>query len=54
MYSAYVTEQEKALDWIRDSPDLSNEEKKRFFKNVNANLGTSALCLSGGASLGYC
>ena len=35
--SAYVNEQEKAIEFIRNSPDLSNEEKKRFFKNVNTN-----------------
>jgi predicted acylesterase/phospholipase RssA len=50
---------------------LSNDEKKRFFKSANTNLGSSfgindflwirqlltgisALCLSGGASFGYC
>jgi predicted acylesterase/phospholipase RssA len=51
---AYIDEQEKALIYIRESPDLSSEEKKRFFKGANTNLGTSALCLSGGASFGYC
>lgn len=51
---AYINEQEKALEYIRRSPDLSNEEKKRFFKSVNTNLGTTALCLSGGAAFGYC
>lgn len=52
--SAYHDEQEKALRFIRESTELSNEEKKRFFKSATANLGTSALCLSGGASFGYC
>lgn len=51
---AYVKEQEEALKYIRLSPDLSNEEKKRFFRSANTNLGTTALCLSGGASFGYC
>ena len=51
---AYINEHETCLEWIREHPDLSIEEKKRFFKNVNTNLGTSALCLSGGASFGYC
>ena len=50
----YISEEEKALEFVRESPDLSNEEKRRFFKGVNTNLGTSALCLSGGASFGYC
>ncbi|EPT03811.1 hypothetical protein FOMPIDRAFT_138969 [Fomitopsis schrenkii] len=49
----YINEEEKALEFVRDSPDLSHEEKRRFFKGVNTNLGTSALCLSGGASFGY-
>lgn len=51
---AYHDEQEKALQFIRESAELSNEEKRRFFKSATANLGTSALCLSGGASFGYC
>lgn len=50
----YIAEEEKALEFIRTSSDISNEEKKRFFKMANTNLGTSALCLSGGASFGYC
>lgn len=53
LIEAYVTEQEQALQFIRETPDLTNEEKKRFFKNVNTNLGTTALCLSGGATFGY-
>jgi predicted acylesterase/phospholipase RssA len=52
--AAYVDEQEKALEFVRDSSELSNEEKKRFFKSATTNLGISALCLSGGASFGYC
>lgn len=44
---------ERSLAFIRDSPVLSNEEKRRFFKSANTNLGISALCLSGGASFGY-
>ncbi len=54
MLSAYIDEVEKAMEYIRETPDISNEEKKRFFKSANTNLGTSALCLSGGASFGYC
>ncbi|OCH94097.1 patatin-domain-containing protein [Obba rivulosa] len=49
----YVTEEEKALQYIRDTPELSNEEKRRFFRSANKNFGISALCLSGGASFGY-
>ena len=51
---AYVTEQEAALEYIRETPLLSLEEKKRFFKGVNTNMGLTALCLSGGATFGYC
>lgn len=40
-FSAYIEEQEKALEYIRDSPDLAVDEKKRFFKTANTNLGKS-------------
>ncbi|KAI0771637.1 patatin-domain-containing protein [Trametes elegans] len=53
LIESYIDEVEKALEYIRETPELSNEEKKRFFKSANTNLGTSALCLSGGASFGY-
>lgn len=42
------------MEYIRTSPDLSSDEKRRFFKSSNTNLGSSALCLSGGGSFGYC
>ncbi|KAI9447844.1 patatin-domain-containing protein [Lactarius indigo] len=50
---AYIDELESALKYIRETPLLSNEEKKRFFKNANTNLGLTALCLSGGATFAY-
>ncbi|KAI0719545.1 patatin-domain-containing protein [Cerioporus squamosus] len=53
LIESYIDEVEMALQYIRETPDISNEEKKRFFKSANTNLGTSALCLSGGASFGY-
>ncbi|EIW61949.1 patatin-domain-containing protein [Trametes versicolor FP-101664 SS1] len=53
LIESYIDEVERALEYIRHTPDISNEEKKRFFKSCNTNLGTSALCLSGGASFGY-
>ncbi|KAI0375647.1 patatin-domain-containing protein [Pilatotrama ljubarskyi] len=53
LIESYIDEVEKALEYIRETPEISNEEKKRFFKSANTNLGTSALCLSGGASFGY-
>jgi predicted acylesterase/phospholipase RssA len=67
---AYFNELERSLEYIRETPELSLDEKKRFFKSANTNLGihypdtvraglnnspgVSALCLSGGGSLGYC
>lgn len=53
LFIVYLSEVERSLAFIRDSPVLSNEEKRRFFKSANTNLGISALCLSGGASFGY-
>ena len=51
---AYIRELESALKYIRETPLLSNDEKKQFFKNANTNLGLTALCLSGGATFAYC
>lgn len=42
----YISEVETAMIYIRESPVLSSEEKRRFFKSANMNLGISALCLS--------
>lgn len=53
LIESYFEELEHALEFIRTTPDLSIDEKKRFFKSANTNLGVSALCLSGGASFGY-
>ncbi|KAG8907025.1 hypothetical protein FRB99_005545 [Tulasnella sp. 403] len=53
LIEAYVTEVERALVYIRETPKLSIEEKRKFFRGANTNLGSSALCLSGGASFGY-
>ncbi|KDQ21031.1 hypothetical protein BOTBODRAFT_27050 [Botryobasidium botryosum FD-172 SS1] len=53
LIESYVTEVESALAYIRESPKLSVEEKRRFFRSANRNLGSSALCLSGGATFGY-
>ncbi|KIJ56666.1 hypothetical protein M422DRAFT_22815 [Sphaerobolus stellatus SS14] len=49
----YINEVVSALEYIRETPLLQQEEKRRFFKSANRNLGSSALCLSGGASFGY-
>ncbi|KAK2466237.1 hypothetical protein APHAL10511_001879 [Amanita phalloides] len=53
LIESYFSELEIAVQYIRDTPDLSIDEKRKFFKRVNINLGISALCLSGGASFGY-
>ncbi|TFY70167.1 hypothetical protein EVG20_g2838 [Dentipellis fragilis] len=53
LVESYITELESALKYVRETPLLSNEEKKRFFKSAHTNLGLTALCLSGGASFGY-
>ncbi|KAF8913930.1 acyl transferase/acyl hydrolase/lysophospholipase [Gymnopilus junonius] len=53
LIESYFDELEASLKFIRESPELSIDEKKRFFKSANTNLGISALCLSGGASFGY-
>lgn len=53
LLESYISEQEKALGYIRETQLLSTDEKRRFFKSANTNLGLTALCLSGGASFGY-
>ena len=53
MVEAHVSEVAACLDQIRTSTDVSLEEKRAFFRAVNKNYGSSALCLSGGASFGY-
>uniref|UniRef100_A0A8H8CJY3 Patatin-like phospholipase domain-containing protein n=1 Tax=Psilocybe cubensis TaxID=181762 RepID=A0A8H8CJY3_PSICU len=53
LIESYFDELELSLQFIRETPELSVDEKKRFFKSANTNLGISALCLSGGASFGY-
>ncbi|PPQ94036.1 hypothetical protein CVT25_009884 [Psilocybe cyanescens] len=53
LIESYFDELETSIQFIRETPELSIDEKKRFFKSANTNLGISALCLSGGASFGY-
>ena len=50
----YIAQVERALLFIIESPAISKEEKRRFFKSAYTNFGMSALCLSGGATFGYC
>ncbi|KAJ1308648.1 hypothetical protein OPQ81_004342 [Rhizoctonia solani] len=53
LIESYLDEVTAALVYIRETSQLSPEEKRRFFRSANKNLGASALCLSGGASFGY-
>ncbi|KAG2088483.1 acyl transferase/acyl hydrolase/lysophospholipase [Suillus discolor] len=53
LIESYHTELQSSLQFVRESSELSIEEKRKFFKNASTNLGASALCLSGGASFGY-
>ncbi|KAI0265196.1 acyl transferase/acyl hydrolase/lysophospholipase [Gloeopeniophorella convolvens] len=53
LIESYINELERSLKYIRETDLLSNEEKKRFFKSANTNLGLTALCLSGGATFAY-
>ncbi|EJD53793.1 patatin-domain-containing protein [Auricularia subglabra TFB-10046 SS5] len=53
LVESYISEVEVSLAYIRRTPKLTIEEKRRFFRTANRNLGSSALCLSGGASFGY-
>lgn len=53
LIESYIDELESALKYIRETPLINNEEKTRFFKNANTNLGLTALCLSGGATFAY-
>lgn len=53
IYLAYVNEVKRSLDYLRESPDLSLDDKRRFYRAINKNYGASALCLSGGAGFGY-
>ncbi|KAG5351312.1 hypothetical protein C0989_007013 [Termitomyces sp. Mn162] len=39
LIESYFNELEKALEFVRETPDLSIDEKKRFFKSANTNLG---------------
>lgn len=50
---SHVREVAACLDFVRTATDVSLEEKRAFFRAINKNYGSSALCLSGGASFGY-
>ncbi|POW20034.1 hypothetical protein PSHT_04015 [Puccinia striiformis] len=49
----YVDEVEKSLVYIRETSRISPQEKAIFFRRTAKSLGTTALCLSGGATFGF-
>lgn len=49
----FVEEVITALENVYESPDVGAKEKADFFKQVSVTYGRTALCLSGGATLGY-
>ncbi|KAF8339047.1 acyl transferase/acyl hydrolase/lysophospholipase [Cantharellus anzutake] len=50
---AYIKEVEDALAFVRSTRELSDEEKRRFFRNACRSFGSSALCFSGGGAFGF-
>lgn len=50
---SHVKEVAASIDYVRTASDVTTEEKRAFFRSLNRNYGSSALCLSGGASFGY-
>ncbi|KAH9808737.1 acyl transferase/acyl hydrolase/lysophospholipase, partial [Melampsora americana] len=53
LIEVYTEEVERCLSYLRQTTHLSQLEKYTFFRRASKNFGTSALCLSGGASFGY-
>ncbi|KAL7424847.1 hypothetical protein Q5752_000532 [Cryptotrichosporon argae] len=53
LVEAHIQEVVESLEYVKNATDVSLEEKRAFFRAVNKNYGSSALCLSGGASFGY-
>ncbi|KAK3375151.1 hypothetical protein B0H63DRAFT_438220 [Podospora didyma] len=49
----YVDEVENSLKFLKDTTQLTKEEKRLVFKGTYANYGRTALCLSGGATFAY-
>ncbi|GAA5927972.1 hypothetical protein JCM3775_002778 [Rhodotorula graminis] len=51
----YLDEVARSLEFVRGASDdqLPPDEKADFFRSAAKNLGASALCLSGGASMSY-
>lgn len=42
-FPAYIDELERSLEYIRESPNLTVDEKRRFFRSANTNLGERVL-----------
>jgi hypothetical protein len=53
LVEAHIDEVVASIDYVRTATNVSLEEKRVFFRGINKNYGSSALCLSGGASFGY-
>lgn len=53
LVEAHIDEVVASIDYVRSATNVSLEEKRVFFRGINKNYGSSALCLSGGASFGY-
>lgn len=49
----YYDEVERSLRYIRMTDSMPVEQKQTFFRNLSKGYGSTALCLSGGASFGY-
>lgn len=53
LVDGYITEVEKCLKYIINTPKISLENKQFFFEHLTKNYGNSALCLSGGATFAF-
>ncbi|KAJ2724405.1 hypothetical protein GGI07_002006 [Coemansia sp. Benny D115] len=49
----YVDELVRCLDFVRKSLGLSADERQAFFRHAARQQGRTALCLSGGAAMGW-
>jgi len=53
LLQTYVDETAESLKFVFSSEQLSSTEKRELSKHLSANLGRTALCLSGGATFAY-
>ncbi|KAI9800192.1 MAG: hypothetical protein M1825_004176 [Sarcosagium campestre] len=49
----FIDEVEKSLILLLNTPHISQSDKRDLFKHLHTNLGRTALCLSGGATMSY-